>query len=103
MQSPERTGTDGVFAFFAAACGVTWLLATPLALAWVRHTPPAPPALAAAGLSAFGPLLAALAVAGRQRRLSEVFGQWRTNPAWVVLALFAPMGVHVLATALCAA
>jgi membrane protease YdiL (CAAX protease family) len=62
-------------------------------------TPP-PYAIACSGLSAFGPLFAALAVAGAQRRLGEVFGRWRTSPAWVVLALLAPMAVHMIATAL---
>jgi len=100
MRPHERTTTDGFFGFFALACGLTWLLAAPLSLAWMHHTTPPPYALACAGLSAFGPLFAALAVAGRQKRLAAVFGRWRANPAWIVLSLFAPMAVHVLATAL---
>lgn len=100
MQSHERRTTDGVFAYFAIACGVTWLLATPLDLAWMRHTTPPPHALAGAGLSAFGPLIAALVVAGRQKRLGEIFRRWGTNPKWIVLALFTPMAAHVIATAL---
>ena len=100
MRLDERTSADGVFAFFAAACGLTWLLAAPLALAWMRHTPPPPYAVACAGLSAFGPLFAALSIAGRQRRLGEVFGRWRANPMWILLALFAPVTVHTMATAL---
>ncbi len=98
MRLDERTPGDGVYLFFAAACGVTWLLAAPLALAWMAQEPPPPYALACAGLSAFGPLVAALVVARRQKRLGEVFGRWRARPAWVLAALFAPMAVHLIAT-----
>jgi uncharacterized protein len=91
-----------VIAYFIVACGFTWLLAAPLALAWLSHEPPAPYALACAGLSAFGPLLAAFLVAGRERRLREVFGSFWANPAWIALALFAPMAIHVLAAVLSA-
>ena len=94
-----KTSTDFVFVYVAVACGLTWALAAPLALATIQHAPPAPYAIACAGLSAFGPLFAALIVAGKQRRIGEVFGRWRTNPAWVVAALFAPMAVHLIATA----
>jgi membrane protease YdiL (CAAX protease family) len=100
MHSREQPSTDGVFAYFGLACGLTWLLAAPLALSWVRHATPPPYGLAGAGLSAFGPLIAAIAVAGRQKRLKEVFATWRTNPLWIILALFTPMAAHVVATAL---
>lgn len=100
MRPDDQTPNSGVFAYFAGACSFTWLLAAPLALAWMRHVDPPPYALACAGLSAFGPLVAALAIAGRQKRLADVFGRWRANPAWVVLALFAPMAIHVMAAAL---
>jgi membrane protease YdiL (CAAX protease family) len=99
VQDNERSPAD-VFVFFILACGLTWLLATPLALAWMNHTTPAPYAMLCAGLSAFGPLLAAVMVAARQKRLRHVFGRWRTNPIWIAVALFAPMAIHVLATAL---
>jgi membrane protease YdiL (CAAX protease family) len=92
-----RRPSTGVLAFAALACATTWLLALPAALAWLRRQPPPPPAVACAGLSAFGPLLAALAVAGRRRELRQVFGRWRTRPIWVVLALLAPFAVHTLA------
>jgi membrane protease YdiL (CAAX protease family) len=75
-------------------------MASPAALAWLRHRSPAPLAVAGAGLSAFGPLLAALVVAGRQRQLRQVFGRWRTRPAWVLAALLAAPAVHLVATAL---
>jgi membrane protease YdiL (CAAX protease family) len=88
-----------LYVYFALACGITWLFALPTAQAWMRHEAPAPYAIAGAGLSAFGPLLAVLAVARRQE-LAGVFGRWRTSLAWVMLALFAPMALHVLATSL---
>lgn len=97
--APTRAASD-LYLFFALACGLTWLLAIPAALAWLRHQVPPPYAIACAGLSAFGPLMAALIVAGRRKQLGGVFGRWRANPAWILLALFTPFLVHVLATAL---
>ena len=94
---------DGLAVFFALACGITWSLATPAALAWMRHESPAPGAIACAGLSAFGPTVAALIVAGQRRELGAVFGRWRANPAWIALALVAPALVNLVATALDAA
>lgn len=93
-------GTDGVYLFFGLACALTWTMASGAALAWVHHQSPGPLAVTGAGLSAFGPLLAALVVAGRQRQLRQVFGRWRTRPAWVLLALLAAPLVHLAATAL---
>src|SRR5450631_4124888 len=87
---------DGVYLYFALACAITWAMASPAALAWMHHRSPAPLAVAGAGLSAFGPLLAALVVAGRQKQLRQLFGRWRTSPAWVPAA---PL-VHLIATAL---
>ena len=81
----------------------SWALmrkAVPAARAWMHHLAPPPYAVACAGLSAFGPLLAALAVAGPRRRLGQVFGRWRTNVAWMPLALATPAAVHLIATAL---
>jgi membrane protease YdiL (CAAX protease family) len=72
----------------------------PAAMAWMRREAPPPFAVACAGLSAFGPLLAVLAVAGRRGQLRDAFGRWRTNPAWVALALCAPLAVHAVATLL---
>jgi membrane protease YdiL (CAAX protease family) len=94
------SGSDGVHLFFVIACAITWTLAWPAALAWMHHQAPTPAAVAGAGLSAFGPLLAALAVAGRQRQLGQVFGRWRTRPAWILPALLAVPAVHLIATAL---
>ncbi len=100
---------EGLVLFFALACGITWLLAAPVALAWMRHQAPAPGAVACAGLSAFGPTLAALIVAGRRGELGSVFGRWRATGttlmtvAWVGLALATPALVNLAATALDAA
>jgi membrane protease YdiL (CAAX protease family) len=99
-QAVAGTGVDGTYGFFALACALTWVLAVPAARAWMRHEAPPPYAVACAGLSAFGPLLAVLAVAGPRMELREVFGRWRANPAWIALALFTPLAVHALATAL---
>ncbi len=99
-QSTSEPRIAQAYAFFALACGITWLLAVPAALAWTRREMPPPYAVACAGLSAFGPTLAALAIAGSRGQLGDVFGRWRTNPAWVIAALLAPFVVHALATAL---
>ena len=89
--------STGVVIFAVLACATTWSLALPAALAWTRHQAPAPYAVACAGLSAFGPLLAALAVAGPRKELGQVFGRWRTSPLWVLLALATPFFAHTLA------
>ena len=100
-----RSASDpaDVTAYFTLACAVTWVLALPAAMAWMRHQTPPPYAVAAAGLSAFGPLLAALGVAGPRRQLREVFGRWRTRPIWILVGLLAVPAVHLVATALYAA
>lgn len=85
--------------YAALACGWTWILATPAIRAWLNHGTPGPFAVACAGLSAFGPLLAAVAVAGPQHQLGAVFGRWRANPGWIALALATPFLIHLVATA----
>jgi uncharacterized protein len=98
----ERTPPEsrGLHPYFALACAITWLAATPLVSAWIRGTEPPGYAVALAGLSAFGPLLAAAVVAGRQGRLREVFGRWRTRAIWVVVALAAPVVIRTIAVAI---
>jgi len=86
--------------FFSVACALTWLLGLPTAVAWMRHDAPSPLAVACAGLSAFGPLLAALVFVVPERRLGALFGRFRTNPGWVALALAAPFVIHLMATTL---
>ncbi len=92
--------TGGTRVYFSLACGITWVLALPAAMAWARHEAPGAGAVACAGLSAFGPALSAAAVAWPRGQLRDVFGRWRTNAAWVVVALLAAPAVHTVATAL---
>jgi len=87
-------------AYVTLASAITWSLALPAALAWTRHQAPAPFAVVCAGLSALGPLFAALAVAGRRKQLGQVFGRWRTSPLWVLAALATPFFAHTIARAL---
>jgi membrane protease YdiL (CAAX protease family) len=101
-RAPAR-GSFDLYIYFALACSLTWVLAWPAARAWIQGRAPSAGAVAGAGLSAFGPLLAALAVAGRRRGLGQVFGRWRTNPAWVLLALGIPLTIRALARLLFAA
>ncbi|MDQ3035216.1 MAG: CPBP family intramembrane metalloprotease [Myxococcota bacterium] len=101
MTPPQSIGGDSrrVYPFFALACAITWALDLPFVLAVLRGDAPAPSALAMAGLGAWGPTIAAVAVAARGRR-REIFGPWRTSPRWIVLALFTPLLLHLPATAL---
>jgi len=98
VASKTRRAGDGTYAFFALACGITWFLEIPWLVATVAHAAPSGYAIAGAGLSALGPTLAAVAIAAPRRELREVFGRWRTNLGWVVLGLFVPMALHLVAT-----
>lgn len=100
MTDAPADDSKGSTLFCVLACALTWALAVPAILAWRANVPPPPFALACAGLSAFGPTIAATLVAAPQRRLREVFGRWRTNVLWVIAVFFVPMAVHVAATAL---
>jgi membrane protease YdiL (CAAX protease family) len=97
-RSEPPAHSDGVALYYTYACAITWLLTAPTALAWTRHQAPSAIALAAIGFSAFGPLFAALLVAGPRRQLAEVFGHWRSQPHWIALALLAPFTIHFIAT-----
>jgi membrane protease YdiL (CAAX protease family) len=99
----SEDATGGTYTYVALACAITWLLTAPVARAWMQHEAPAPYAVACAGLSAFGPMFAALLVAGPRGQLRDVFGRWRTHPGWVVLGLATPAALHIVATALSAA
>lgn len=88
------------YGFFAVACALTWLLGLPAAMAWTHHEAPPPFAVACAGISAFGPLLAALVFAIPAKAQAAMFGHFRASPRWIVLALAAPFVIHVIATAL---
>lgn len=83
--------------FALLACALTWTLAAPAAFAWWRRAPLPPIAMPAAGLSAFGPLLAAWLVTRRTER-REVFGRWRAPLGFVLLALATPALLHLVAT-----
>jgi membrane protease YdiL (CAAX protease family) len=98
--TPVASPWQDVWLFFALACALTWLLDLPFALALIRRVPPAPYALPLAGFGSLGPTLAALVVAARRRELRDVFGRWRTNPAWIVGALLVPLALHLPATLL---
>src|SRR5690606_23779814 len=66
---------------------------------WLGQTP-SPWQMSLAGLSAFGPLLAALAVTWGTGQTKAVFGPWRVHPGWLVVALLLPMAVDVVARGL---
>jgi uncharacterized protein len=95
---PSQPGGNGVLPFFALACGITWLLDLPLALAWATGATPPPYAMSMVGFGALGPSLAAFVVAARRRDLRGVFGRWRTKPVWILAGLLLPMAVQLPAT-----
>jgi membrane protease YdiL (CAAX protease family) len=92
--------SDGLVAYFALACGITWVLDLPIAAAFLRAEEPAGWAMACAGLSAWGPTMAAALVAWPRGELGRVFGRWRTAPQWVVLALLLPALLRLPVTAI---
>lgn len=102
--SARATGSRGsavdIYTFFGLAFAISWLSGLPLALAWIKQVPPAPYAIGLSGLGALGPTIAAFAVAAPRGQLREVFGRWRTNPGWILLALLVLPGLHLLATLL---
>jgi membrane protease YdiL (CAAX protease family) len=63
----------------------------------MRGAQPGGGAVALAGVSALGPLIAAFALAWPRRQLSAVFGRWRTPWIWPVLALLIPITLRLLA------
>jgi len=94
-EHPSPPGRNDVYLFFALACGITWALDLPLAFAWATQAAPPPYAMPMVGLGAWGPTLAAFAIAARRRSLRAVFGRWRTNPMYVVLGLFVPLAMQL--------
>ncbi len=96
-EAPAPAWRD-VYVFFALTCAITWVLDFPLAFAWATNSEPAAYAMPLVGLGAWGPTLAALVIAGRRHQLRDVFGRWRTNPLWIVIALFVPLAVQLPAT-----
>lgn len=100
MATPEAPARDGALLFCVLACLITWALSAPGALCLMAHTPPPGPVLAGMGLSAFGPLIAALLTAAPRGQLRSVFRPWRAQPNWLLVALLAPLASHLAATAL---
>lgn len=88
-----------VWLYYGLACAITWVAALPAASAWIHHEQPGPGAVALAGLSALGPLIAAFVLSVREGQLGAVFGRWRTPLVWPVLALLLPLALRVLAAA----
>lgn len=97
MPSSHPPPSRDLLAFFVLACLITWGCAAPLTWALLHHTAPSEGAMAIAGLSAFGPTLAAVLVARRRREARGVFRPWRTHPGWVLLALLSPMLLQLVA------
>ena len=89
-----------MIAFFALACGLTWLLAFPLSYAWIKQAVPPAYAMPMAGLSAFGPTLAAIAVAWPRGEARAIFKRWRTPLVWPLIGLLTPMALHLVANVL---
>lgn len=87
--------------FFVLACGITWLCGAPTVLAYLQHRPPSSGALALAGLSAFGPTLAALLVARGVR--GSIVWRWQTHFRWLAIGIAMPIVVHQLANVLAVA
>jgi membrane protease YdiL (CAAX protease family) len=93
-------GARGAYLVLGLACLITWQLSAPLAfVVWSGNTAPTL-VLAFAGLSAFGPTLAALAIGGARGELREIFGRWRTRWTWVALGLCAMPLLQLPATLL---
>ncbi len=94
-----------VFLYYALACGITWGLGLPATLSFLARQTPSPLEVAGAGLSAFGPLVAATVLALRDGSVREVF-RIRTKSRWLLwtaLALLTPLALRVLAAAITAA
>ena len=101
MSSPPSTQrAGGSLAYCLLACSITWFFAGPAAWAFSQHAAVTPLALAGAGLSAFGPLIAALLMARSSGGAASIFKPFRAPPAWVAFALFAPMLTHLATNAL---
>jgi len=91
-------GRNDVWVFFGLACGITWTLDLPLALAWAANAAPPSYAMPMVGLGALGPSIAAFILAARRGELRDVFGRWQTMPVWIVLGLLLPILVQLPAT-----
>ena len=105
--SAARLNSDSVrdvYIYYALACALTWSLGLPATLAFLRHEQPSAWATAGAGLSALGPLFAALFVSIKRGAVRDTF-RMRNSPSWLkwtVLALATPLALRGLAAALTA-
>jgi membrane protease YdiL (CAAX protease family) len=100
VRRASQDGARGAYVVLGLACFITWQLSAPIAFViWSGEAPP-PLVLAFAGLSAFGPSLAALAIGGIRGELSEIFGRWRTRWTWIALGLCSMPLLHLPATLL---
>lgn len=98
MSASSERSRD-VYLFFLLACAITWATNLPWMLACLSHNKPPPYALPLIGLGAWGPSLAALVIAVRRGVMRDVFGHWKTQPRWVLLALcVSPILLHLPAT-----
>lgn len=89
--------------YYLLACAFTWTLALPATLAFARRDAPSSLEVACAGLSAFGPLVAATLLSLRDGSTKAVFARFRTSPAWLtwaLLALMTPLALRLLAAVL---
>ncbi len=90
--------TKDAYAYLVLACVITWSLDIPIALTLYRGEQPGPVGGLLAALSAFGPTIAAVLVASRRGQRAGVFGPWRAQPQWLLLALFTLPALHFVAT-----
>lgn len=86
--------------FFSLACGLTWALDLPAALAFLDGRTPTGGALALAGLGAWGPTIAGVLLAARRGEVRSMFRPWRVHPGWLVAGLLLPAAVHQTANLL---
>lgn len=102
VQPPVSLRSTGIY--FGLACAVTWVSALPATLSFLSGETPSPVATAGAGLSAFGPLLAALVLSLREGTAGRTF-RIRTESRWLLwalAALTAPLLLRALTSALTA-
>jgi membrane protease YdiL (CAAX protease family) len=102
MTTGPQKAASSLWLYYALACAISWSSAWPAASAWLQHEQPAAGAVAWAGVSALGPLIAAFALALPGKQLGAVFGRWRTPLVWPALALLVPLALRVAAAALTA-
>lgn len=95
--SERSESATTLLAFFGLACGITWACALPATMAWAKGAAPSEGAMGLAGLSAWGPTIAAVVVASRSKQIRSVFGPWRVPPIWLVAGLAVPLAIQQLA------